>query len=201
MRWAAPLLWAVAALAEPRLFFSKSFPGSSPAYVAIALERSGDCDYKEAPDDEQPVKLHLTETESAEMFALADKLDRFARPLESPLKVAKMGMKTFRYEDGSKKTEVQFNYSEDADARTLADWFERVSETGQLFINLERAVKYDKLGVNKAVLLLETCMERKRLVSAPTFLPLLDRISKNESYLHMARSRAAALAEVIRGAK
>jgi hypothetical protein len=33
--------------------------------------------------------------------------------------------------------------------------FERVIETEQLFINLERAVRFDKLGVNQALLRLK----------------------------------------------
>ena len=120
-----------AAAAEPRLFFSKSFPGSSPAYVAITVEPDGAGEYKEAPDDASPLKFQLSGSVAAEMFALAEKLDHFKRPLESPLKVAQMGMKTFRFEDGAVKTEVKFNFSEDPDARTLTDWFERISETGQ----------------------------------------------------------------------
>src|SRR5207245_4671958 len=80
--------------AEPRLSFSKSFPGSAPAYVAITLEQNGAGEYKEAPDDDSPLKFQLSAAEAVEMFALADKLDRFKRPLESPLKVAQMGMKT-----------------------------------------------------------------------------------------------------------
>ena len=35
------------------------------------------------------------------------------------------------------------------------------------------------------------------MVAAQQFLPLLDRIVKNESYLHIARERAGALAEAI----
>lgn len=192
------LLFCAVAAAEPRLFFSKSFPGSTPAYVAITVQKSGECEYKEADDDQNPIKLKITEADAAEFFALAEKLEHFSRPLESPLKVAKMGLKTFRLEDDSKKSEVQFNFSEDLDARALTDWFERLSETGQLYINLEKSVKYDKLGVNRALLLFEASMERKRLVSPETFLPFLDRVAKNESYLNMARHRAAALAEIIR---
>ncbi len=189
------------AAAEPRLWFSKSFPGSSPAYAEITVEKTGACQYKEAPDDDLPVKFQLAEAEAKPMFELADKLDRFTRPLESPLKVARMGMKTFRFEDGGKRTEAQFNFSEDLDARALLEWFERISESGQLYINLEKSVKYDKLGVNKAILLLESSLEHKRLVSASTFLPLLDRVAKNESYLNMARARAAAIADAIRAGK
>jgi hypothetical protein len=202
MRFAAALLACAAlASAEPRLFFSKSFPGSSPAFVAITVDQSGAGDYKEAADDDSPLKFQLTASEAAEMFAAADKLDRFTRPLESPLKVAQMGMKTFRYEDGAKKSEVKFNFSEDADARVLTDWFERISETCQDYYALERAVKYDKLGVNQALLQFTISIERKRLVSPEMFLPMLDRVAKNATYLNMARTRAANLAESIRAAK
>jgi hypothetical protein len=135
------------------------------------------------------------------MFALADKLDHFKHPLESPLKVAKMGMKTFRFENGAEKTEVSFNFSEDLDARALADWFEKISETGQNYWTLERAVKYDKLGVNQALLQFTIALDKKRLVSPALFLPMLDRVAKNDGYLNMARSRAANLADSIRAVK
>jgi len=186
---------------DPCLFFSKSFPGSSPAYVAITVEKTGAGEYKEAPDDDNPLKFQLSAADTSEMFALADKLDHFKRPLESPLKVAQMGMKTFRFQDGDSKTEVKFNFSEDADARALADWFERISETGQNYNALERAVKYDKLGVNNALLQFSIAMDKKRVVSPQLFLPMLDRVAKNATYLNMARARAANLAESIRAAK
>jgi hypothetical protein len=202
MKWlAAALLCSSLCAADSRLFFSKSFPGSSPAYVAITVEQSGAGVYKEAPDDDNPLKFQLSNADTAEMFALADKLDRFKRPLESPLKVAKMGMKTLRYEEDGKGAEVKFNFSEDVDARALTDWFERISETGQSYYALERAVKYDKLGVNQALLQFEISRDRKRVVSPQLFLPMLDRVAKNDSYLNMARSRAANLAEAIRADK
>ena len=45
---------------------------------------------------------------------------------------------------------------------------------------------------------MQITMERNRLVAPEQFLPLLDRIAKNESYLHISRERAAAIAEEIR---
>jgi len=202
MKWLAVMLsCSVLCAADARLFFSKSFSGSTPAYVAIIVEQSGAGTYKEAADDDNPLKFQLSPSDTAEMFALADKLDRFKRPLESPLKVAHMGMKTFRFEEGEKSTEVKFNFSEDVDARSLADWFERISETGQNYYSLERAVKYDKLGVNQALLQFTIAMDRKRVVSPQIFLPMLDRVAKNATYLNMARSRAANLAESIRADK
>src|SRR5258707_13251300 len=172
---------------QTHLFCSKAFPGSAPAYVQVTLEADGQVEYREAPDDELPLKFKLTEPETTEVYALAEKLQWFARPVESGLKVAFMGTKTFRSEKGSVKREVQFNYSEDPSARALWEWFERMTESALHRIDLDRAAKYDKLGVFKALTLLGTALERKRLVGAEQYLPTLDRIIKNESYMHTAR--------------
>ena len=41
-------------------------------------------------------------------------------------------------------------------------------------------------------------MDRKRLVALEQYLPMLDRIANNESYMHTARAKAAEMAESIR---
>jgi hypothetical protein len=192
------LLFSGPALAAPQLFYSKYFKGSIPEFTAITVERSGQATYQEAKDDDNPIRIQMTETETQQLFDLAEKLDRFQHSIESGLKVANMGTKTFRFENGTEKHEVQFNYSLDTSAQALLDCFERIAETEQDFIALDRAAHYDKLGVNDALLELDVSLEHKRVVAAQQFLPLLDRISKNESYLHIARERASELAEAIR---
>jgi len=191
-------LCASLALAEPRLFYSKFFKGSTPEFVAITVQRDGQVTYQEAKDDDNPIKVQLAPADTQEMFGLADKLDRFQRPIESGLKVANMGAKTFRFEDGGDKHEIQFNYSQDPTAQALLDWFERITESERHFIELDRTVHYDKLGVNDVLLQLQITYEHKRLVAPEQFLPLLDRIVKNESFIHIARERASGLSESIR---
>ncbi|HKE29996.1 MAG TPA: hypothetical protein VKB88_46950 [Bryobacteraceae bacterium] len=198
---AAAVLPAAWAGDGPRLFYSRSFPGSAPAYIQVNLEKTGEVEYREAVDDELPLKFKLNTASVDEIFALAEKLDYFKHPLEAPVKVAFMGTKTFRYEKGTEKTEVKFNYSQDPLAQALLDWFERLAETAQDRINLERAAKYDHLGVMKALLLVESALDRGRLAEPDQFLPLLDRIAANETYMHTARARAAEIAETIRGPK
>jgi hypothetical protein len=192
------LLSSGLAPAAPRLFYSKYFKGSVPEFTAITVERSGQVIYQEAKDDDNPIRVQMTEAETQQLFDLAEKLDKFQHPIESGLKVANMGAKTFRFEDGAEKHEVQFNYSIDPLAQALLDCFERIAETEQDFKELDRTAHYDKLGVNDALLTLDISMEHKRVVAAQQFLPLLDRIAKNDSYLHIARERASALAEAIR---
>lgn len=183
---------------SPVLSFTKSFPGSIPAYVEVNIRQDGASEYKEDPRDENPIKLTLSAEETETMFAMAEKMGYFAKPLESGLKVAKMGEKTFRWMNGAEKKETTFNYSEDPDAKLLLDKFENIAETERVLIDLERAVRFDKLGVQSALLRLETVREGKRLMAPRQFLPMLDRVAKNESFLHMARARAAGLAESIR---
>lgn len=185
----------------PRLFFSRTFPGSAPPYIQVTVEKSGEVEYREAVDDELPLKFKLNAANTDELFGLAEKLDYFKHPLEAPVKVAFMGTKLFRYENGADKTEVKFNYSQDINAQALLDWFERLAETAQNRINLERAAKYDHLGVMKAILVLETALDRNRLAAPEQFLPMLDRIANNETYMHTARARAAEVAEAIRNPK
>ena len=185
----------------PKILYTKSFPGSVPAFVSVELLKNGQATYKEAPDDADPISFKVSPEDTNEIFNLVDKLERFKRPLESNLKVANMGMKTFRFEDGATKNEAKFNYSLDADANLLLDWFERMTETQRLQFDLERTAKFDRLGVNKTLLQIEAAYDRKRLIGVDRFLPLLDRVAKNDSYLHMARERAAALADVFRNPK
>jgi hypothetical protein len=192
------LSWGLSAAGEPRLILEKSFPGSSPAYDSVVLDQSGDAEYREAADDDSPLKFHLDAEDTKEIFGLVEKLDYFKRPVESQKKVAFMGQKTFHYENGAEKGEVRFNYSENATAMELLDWFECMAESARRRIDLERAAKYDKLGVYQALTLLDEGLENDRIVALDQFLPILDRIAKNETYMHTARVLAAQIADGIR---
>jgi hypothetical protein len=199
------LLWLAAAAAlafgadTPRVTYTKIFPGSDPAYMAAAIDQNGAATYREAKDEE-PETFQLEPEVVHAIFSLADKLDHFKRPLESGLKVARTGDKTFRWENGAEASEAKFNYSLDENAKELQDWFERISESERAMMNLRRAIRFDKLGVNDAVLRVDTAWSEKRLVGREQFLPLLDRIAKNESFVNLARDRAARLAAALRAA-
>lgn len=186
-------LCADAVGAAPRLIFKKEFPGSQPPFVLVQIEKSGQATYKEAVDEE-PLQFRLSEEEANEMFSLAGKLEHFRTPLESGLKVANTGKKTFRYEgeDGA-PTEVVFNYSLREEAKVLQSHFERIVETERAWIDLDRTARFDKLGVNQALGRVESLWMNKKLAAPAQFLPLLSRISRQQAYMHVARERAARL--------
>ncbi|MGA7416001.1 MAG: hypothetical protein WBW33_36355 [Bryobacteraceae bacterium] len=185
---------AWAAVGTPRVTFTKSFPGSVPAYVSIAVDKTGNFEYKEAPDDDRPLTSTLTPADAAKLFSLAEQLGFFKSQLESGLKVANTGKKTFRYEpETGAATEAVFNYSVEVPAQQLLALFERISSTEQAWGYLDRTVHFDHLGVNQALSLVESLWIDKELVTPQQFLPLLTRITKQESIMHLARDRAARL--------
>ncbi len=194
----APLFASAADI--PRISFSKSFPGSTPAYSMIAVDRNGDASYNESQDPDNAEKLQLEPAVVNPMFALADKLDHFKKPIESGLKVANTGMKTLRWENGGEKSETKYNYSTLEEARVLGDYFERIAECTRVMVELKRAIRHDRLGVNAVVNNVQALWNNKRLVATPQFLTLLDQVAGNEAYVHMARERAAQIADAIRAA-
>ena len=203
MKLRTALLTAVLAIGAwaadaPRISYSKSFPGSVPAYFAITVERTGATSYNESEDPDNAEKIQLETSVVTEMFELADRLEHFKKPLESGLKVANMGEKTLRWEAGGDRSQTKFNYSTNEDAKLLTDRFERIAESTQTLLELRRAARHDRLGVNASVLKIQTMWSNKRLVGTAQFLPLLDQVAKDEAYIHMARERAAQIADAIR---
>lgn len=202
MKFAAALLLTALGIAGaeevPRITYSKSFPGSQPAFFLITVERTGAASYNESQDPDNAEKLQIEPSATGELFEMAERLDRFSKPLESGMKVANMGEKTLRWESGGETWESKFNYSTNEDAKLLADRFEAIAVCAQTLLELRRSIRHDRLGVNAAVLKIQGLWNDKRLVATADFLPLLDRVASDEVYIHMARERAAQIADAIR---
>jgi hypothetical protein len=204
VRVALPALFLTAVLCfatSPRLVFIKSFPGSVPDYVWVGLDKSGALEYKESPKEgEQTLKAQLPDPDAAALFSLAEKLGYFKNPLESGLKVANTGKKTFRYEpETGTPTEAVFNYSLDVNAQQLLEKFEQIAASERGYIDLDRTIHFDKLGVNDALAEIESLWLRKQLAAPLQFVPLLERISSRPVFMHIARERAARLKDQFTG--
>jgi hypothetical protein len=183
-----------------RIVYTKVFPGSSPAYAKITITKAGALTYQEEANEPEPDNVQLDTATTTAIFDLADKLDHFKSKIESGLKVARTGDKTYRWEEGGSANETRYNHTNDENARALQTWFENISESQRLRADLERTYKYDRLGVNEIVLRLATAWQQKHVVAPAQFTPILDRIAKNESLINMARDRAADLSEAFKAA-
>ena len=164
----------------------------------FALSQDGTAVYTEA--GEHALELPVGTACGPEgVFELAAKLDFFSRPLGSRRKVASTGRKLLRYEAGGDvRGEAEFDYSEDSNAREIASWFIKLCETHQHLQELERVFRFDRLGVNQALVNLDQAYERDRVVAAELLVPILGRIAGHDRIVHLARARAEGLLEKIR---
>ncbi len=187
------------AAAEEKLFFSRDFPGSVPAYFDVTLTRGGAAVYREAVDDEFPVEFQVEDETVEKVFALFAALD-LSQPIASQRKVAFTGDKVLRYESPAGETaETTYVYTEIETAAELTSWFLKATETERHFIELERVLRFDRLGVNDALLSLQKSFNRDRVIAPKQFVALLEKIVRQKRIVHLARARASALIERING--
>ncbi len=191
------LLAALAVPAQDLIYFEREFPGSVPGQFQVEVKRDGTALYSE--DGEAPVELELGEATVEGIFENAEVLNFFSKPLASQRNVASTGRKVLRYESAGKvRGEAVFDYSEAPEAREVASWFVKLAETQRHLLELERAYRFDRLGVNQALVHLEMAYQRNRIVAPQLLEPILDRIAKQPRIVHLARARAEGMLEKIR---
>ena len=183
--------------AGARLTFTKSFPGSNPDYYRITIQENGEALYSTTPPGEKPDersdegRFRVSAGLAAQAFEHSARLNHLRGiELETRKKLAFMGKKTVVYENGAERGEAAFNYSENQDAMALAELFEKISNTQQNRLEMERLARFDKLGLMKQLLSVETALNKKDLAEPSLLVPVLEKIAANKSYLNIVQQRA-----------
>ena len=76
--------------------------------------------------------------------------------------------------------------------------FEGLARQQGDLVLLQRRIKYDRLGVNDALLQFESDMDHRLLPEPERLLPVLDQIDQDSHFVQISRTKARALAERIR---
>jgi len=181
--------------------FRKVFKSSSPEFTEIRLPETGQatCDQRALDDDAGPQPMDVSAALRSRIFALAAELHNFKNlSLDVKRRIANLGEKTFRYEKGAEVNEVTFNYTLNAKASQLLQIFEGLSREQDDLAVLGRRMKYDRLGVNEALGVVEDDVKHQAVAQPERFLPLLEQIAGDSRFLEIARQRARALIDTIR---
>ena len=201
----AACLAASAGLPAPagaKLTFRRVFKGSTPEFIEISVREDSDTavyDIRQLDEDPGASSFQVSPSWRVKMFALAAQLKHFqGQDLDVHRKIANLGEKTFRWESGSEVHETKFNYTLNSAAAQLLQIFEGFARQQEHVELISRRMKYDRLGVNDALLQLESDYNRSLLPEPPRVLPMLDQISEDSHFVDIARQRARALAERIR---
>jgi len=133
------------------------------------------------------------------IFQLVSELHHFqGLDLDVHRKIANLGEKTFRWDAVTESNQVKFNYTLNSAATQLLQICEGLARQQELIELLQRRIKYDRLGVNDALLQFENDLSKSVLPEPERALPLLDQIAGDPRFVEIARQRSRALAERIR---
>lgn len=181
--------------------YRRVFKGSTPEFIEIKINDQGKATFeiRQLDDDPDPEPFEVGSAVQSKVFDLAADLKHFAVPsLDIQKKIANLGEKTFRYENGTDVHETSFNYTLNPSAAQLMQIFEGLAKQQQDLVLLQRSAKYDRLGVNDALMQFEADMDHKTLPEPERFLAILDQIGADSHFIDIARARARALAQRIR---
>jgi hypothetical protein len=186
------------------LTYRRVFKGSTPEFIEIKLSEDGTASYdiRQSSEDADPQPFQVSEPVRAKLFALAGELRNFeGADLDVHRRVADLGQKTLRYEKDGQAHETQFNYTINHSATQLQTIFEGLAQQLEDRDLLQQRLKYDRLGVNDALVQFELHLNQRALPEPERLLPVLDSIASDSKLVDLARQRARVLAERIRASQ
>jgi hypothetical protein len=193
---------SVPAPSGAKLTFRRVFKSSSPEFIEISVREDSDAgtyEIRQLDEDPGSLPFQVSATWRTKMFDLAAQLNHFqGQDLDVHRKIANLGEKTFRWESGSEVHETKFNYTLNSAATQLLQIFEGLARQQQHVDLITRRMRYDRLGINDALLQFETDLNRSLMPEPQRVLPMLDQIAGDSRFVDIARQRARTLAERIR---
>ena len=182
--------------------YRRIFKSSTPEFIEIKIKDdtdTGSYEIRQLDEDPGATPFEISNSLRTKMFQLINQLNDFkGLDLDVHRKIANLGEKTFRWEQGPEAYEVKFNYTVNPAATQLLQICEGLARQQELIDLLQRRMKYDRLGVNDALLQLETDLSKGVLPEPKRVLPLLDQIAADSRFVEIARQKARAMAESIR---
>lgn len=182
--------------------YRRVFKSSVPEFIEIRIqENAGRATYeiRQLDEDAGASPFEIGPALRGKIFQLISELHYFkGLDLDVHRRIANLGEKTFRWESGGASNEVKFNYTLNASATQLLQICEGLARQQELIDLLQRRMKYDRLGVNDALLEFENDLNKGELPEPERALPLLDQIAGDSRFVEIARQRSRALAERLR---
>ena len=198
----ASVALSVPAPSGAKLTFRRVFKGSSPEFIEISVREDSDTgayEIRQLDEDPGSLPFQVSAAWRTKMFDLAAQLKHFqGQDLDVHRRIANLGEKTFRWESGKEVHEAKFNYTLNSAAAQLLQIFEGLARQQEHVDLIIRRMRYDRLGINDALLQFESDLNRSLLPEPQRVVPLLDQIAGDAHFVDIARQRARSLAERIR---
>src|SRR5258708_23586215 len=177
-----------------KITFRRIFQGSTPEFIEISVRDDSSAatyEIRQMDDDQGSAAFEVSDALRTKIFTLAGELHNFqGQDLDVHRKIANLGEKLFRWEQGGVTHETKFNYTLNQPAAQLLQIFEGLARQQEHYALLARRIRYDRLGINDALLQFETDLNRGLIPEPQRLLPLLEQIASDPKFVEIARQRA-----------
>ncbi len=198
----ASSVFSAPAACGAKLKYRRVFKGSSPEFIEISVREDSDVaayEIRQLDEDAGASPFQVSTTLRTKMFDLAAQLQHFqGQDLDVHRRIAYLGEKTFHWDCGPEVHEAKFNYTLNNAATQLQQIFEGLARQQEHADLISRRMKYDRLGINDALLQFESDLNRSLLPEPKRLLPMLEQIAGDSKFVDIARQRARSLAERLR---
>src|SRR5260370_10372398 len=181
-----------------KLTYRRVFKSSTPEFIEIAVHEDSDAatyEIRQLDEDPGALPFEVSAALRAKMFELAGKLNHFQKQdLDVHRKIANLGEKTFRWEQDSEVHETKFNYTLNSAANQLLQIFEGLAREQEHLTVIARRMKYDRLGINDALLQFETVFHHTLLPEPLPGLPVFHHLACDSRFFPIPRHSPRAFA-------
>jgi hypothetical protein len=184
----------------PQVTFEITWRASDPQWFQVAVDSTGRASYQsqaqtepnETPGEPYMLKFTTTERLRNQIFALTKDLNYFKDDLsyKGAQRIADTGDKVLTYTVEGKTTKTSFNYSPNQKADELAAIFQQLSNTFEMGRKLDYSLRFDKLGVDAQLKILESWQRSGSLRGLQVLVPMLERVLNDPATMNMSRQRA-----------
>ena len=140
----------------------------------------------------------LTSATTGRIFALGQKLNRFNISCSSKAKnIADTGTKSLTYTAPDGSGSCTYNYSENKDVQALTETLQAIAETMDEGRRLDYLHRYDRLGLDAAMIYLTQEVSDGHALEVGTIAPSLRSISADAMVIQRVRAKADALLTLV----
>ena len=160
--------------------------------VVVMPDGTGEAQLKRRGSDQVQVMVTLSPQGRTKLLSTLAATNNLAnsKNYETKRKVADLGRKHLTLELASEKREADFNYSDLKEVNALATFFDGLLNQQTLALDLENAMRYQRLGVPQLLDQLDDDLKVTRIGDPEGMVPLLDKIIRDDRLLEYARQHA-----------
>jgi hypothetical protein len=186
------------AAATPSITFERFWSDFTPQSVTITVSENGATKYSSRDPGKNGDEADEYQTEFTVSPARLEKLFRYAKEADyfqgdftfKKHAVASTGKKTLTYVDASRHFTTSYDYSEHKAIQEITSIFMGISNTIEHGRKLQFLRRFDKLGLEAELKVMEDAAESHSLVEIQLIAPTLESIAEDHTILNIARQRA-----------